>query len=43
MCSADETADVGVDNETPVAPGVGYGLDEACFTGKINKLVMEVE
>ena len=43
MCSADETADVGVDNQTPVAPGIGYGSDETCFTDKINKLVIEVE
>jgi arylsulfatase len=43
MYSADETADVGVDNQTPVALGIGYGPAETRFTGKINKLVIEVE
>ena len=26
--SADETADVGLDNQTPVALGIGYGAEE---------------
>jgi hypothetical protein len=43
LYSADETADVGVDNQTPVALGIGYGPAETRFTGKINKLVIEVE
>jgi hypothetical protein len=39
--SADETADVGVDNQTPVALGIGIG-PETRFTGKINKITLEV-
>jgi hypothetical protein len=39
--SADETADVGIDNQTPVAEGIGIGL-ETRFTGKINKVTLEV-
>lgn len=41
--SADETADVGVDNQTPVAQGIGYGPAETRFTGKIHEVVVEVE
>ena len=41
--SADETADVGLDNQTPVAEGIGYGPAETVFTGKINKVVVELE
>ena len=41
--SADETADIGLDNQTPVAKGVGYGPEETRFTGKIEKVVVEVE
>jgi arylsulfatase len=26
---ADETADVGIDNQTPVAPGIGIGAEPA--------------
>ena len=40
--SADETADVGVDNQTPVAEGIGIG-PETRFTGKINKVTVEVK
>ncbi len=40
--SADETADVGLDNQTPVAEGIGYGPGETKFTGKINKVVIEI-
>jgi arylsulfatase len=40
--SADETADVGIDNQTPVAEGIGIGA-ETRFTGKINKVVLEVQ
>jgi arylsulfatase A-like enzyme len=40
--SADETADVGLDNQTPVAEGIGIGA-ETRFTGKINKLTLEVK
>jgi len=41
--SADETADVGLDNQTPVAEGIGYGPEETRFTGKINKIVVTVK
>jgi arylsulfatase len=41
--SADETADVGLDNQTPVALGIGYGPDETKFTGKIDKITLEVK
>jgi arylsulfatase len=41
--SADETADVGLDNQTPVAEGVGYGPEETKFTGKISKVTLEVK
>jgi len=39
--SADETADVGLDNQTPVAEGIGVGAATR-FTGKINKITLEV-
>jgi arylsulfatase len=39
--SADETADVGLDNQTPVAEGIGIGA-ETRFTGKIKEVVLEV-
>lgn len=41
--SADETADVGLDNQTPVALGIGYGPVETSFTGKIDKIIVEVK
>lgn len=41
--SADETADVGLDNQTPVALGIGYGPEETKFTGKIIKVVIDVK
>ncbi len=41
--SADETADVGLDNQTPVALGIGYGPEETKFTGKIDKVIVEVK
>jgi arylsulfatase len=40
--SADETADVGIDNQTPVAEGIGIG-PETRFTGTINKITLEVK
>ena len=40
LFSADETADVGLDNQTPVALGIGYGPAETKFTGKINKVTV---
>lgn len=39
--SADETADVGIDNQTPVAEGIGIGA-ETRFTGHINKVTLDV-
>ena len=39
--SADETADVGIDNQTPVAEGIGIG-PETRFTGTITKVTLEV-
>ena len=42
MYSADETADVGLDNQTPVAEGIGIGREETRFSGKINKITVEV-
>ena len=41
--SADETADVGLDNQTPVAEGIGYGPAETKFTGKIHKVLLEIK
>ena len=41
--SADETADVGLDNQTPVAEGIGIGRDETRFTGKIYKIMLDVK
>jgi len=41
--SADETADVGLDNQTPVAEGIGIGRDETRFTGKIRKVTVDVK
>jgi len=40
--SADETADVGLDNQTPVALGIGYGPEETQFSGKIGKITVSV-
>jgi arylsulfatase len=40
--SADETADVGLDNQTPVAKGIGYGPEETKFTGSIEKIKIEM-
>jgi arylsulfatase len=40
--SADETADVGIDNQTPVAEGIGIGA-ETRFTGTIDKITLEVQ
>ncbi len=41
--SADETADVGLDNQTPVAEGIGIGPRETRFTGDIRKITVEVK
>jgi hypothetical protein len=40
--SADETADVGLDNQTPVAIDIGIGRDATRFTGKIHKVILAV-
>jgi len=39
--SADETADTGIDNQTPVAEGISIG-PETRFTGRIEKITLEV-
>jgi Sulfatase len=41
--SADETADVGLDNQTPVAEDIGIGPQETRFTGEIRKATVEVK
>ena len=43
MFSADETADVGLDNQTPVATDIGEGREETRFTGKIESVVVELK
>jgi len=40
--SADETADVGLDNQTPVPDDIGIGPEETGFTGKIRKVTVKV-
>ncbi|MCL7421883.1 MAG: hypothetical protein M8364_13365 [Methylobacter sp.] len=40
--SIDETADVGVDEATPVADSLGEG-EQTRFTGKIKKVTVEVK
>lgn len=41
--SADETADVGLDNQTPVVEGIGVGRDETRFTGRIVRVLVEIK
>jgi arylsulfatase len=41
--SADETADVGLDNQTPVAKDIGAGRKETRFTGSIKKITLDVK
>ncbi len=43
LFSADETGDVGLDNQTPVVEGIGIGREETRFTGKIRKVTVEVK
>ena len=43
ILSADETADLGLDNQTPVALGLGYGPEETTFTGKIKEVVVDLK
>jgi arylsulfatase len=40
--SADETADVGLDNQTPVAADLGIGRRATRFTGDIKKITLDV-
>jgi arylsulfatase A-like enzyme len=42
LFSADETADVGLDNQTPVAEDIGIGRDQTRFTGNIIKVTVSV-
>jgi len=42
MFSADETADVGLDNQTPVSENVGIGREQTRFTGDIIKVTVDV-
>jgi len=42
LFSADETADVGLDNQTPVAEGLGIG-EATRFTGSIEKVVIDLK
>lgn len=41
--SADETADVGLDNQTPVAEDLGVGRDATRFNGNIKKITLDVK
>ena len=41
--SADETADVGLDNQTPVADDLGVGRDTTRFNGSIKKITLDVK
>jgi len=41
--SADETADVGLDNQTPVVEGIGIGPVETRFTGKIHNVTIDLK
>ncbi|MGB0598764.1 MAG: arylsulfatase [Rubripirellula sp.] len=41
--SADETADVGLDNQTPVAEDIGIGRDQTRFTGQIKQITLSVK
>ncbi len=43
LFSADETADVGLDNQTPVVEGIGIGPEETRFSGAIDKVVITVK
>jgi len=41
--SADETANVGVDRETPVVPADYANEEESRFTGKISKVTITLK
>jgi hypothetical protein len=43
LFSADETADVGLDNQTPVAEGIGIGREQTRFSGTINKITVQLQ
>jgi arylsulfatase A-like enzyme len=43
LFSADETGDVGLDNQTPVVEGIGIGRDETRFTGTIHQVVIDLK
>ena len=43
LFSADETADVGLDNQTPVVEGIGIGREATRFTGEIYRVIVEIE
>jgi len=42
LFSADETADVGLDNQTPVVEGIGIG-EQTHFSGSIDKVVIDLK
>jgi len=42
LFSADETGDVGLDNQTPVVEGIGIGREETRFTGTIHRVTVEI-
>ncbi len=43
LFSADETADVGLDNQAPVSDDAGIGREQTRFTGKIRKVTVQVK
>jgi arylsulfatase A-like enzyme len=43
LFSADETADVGLDNQTPVVEGIGIGPRQTRFNGKIKDITVQVK
>lgn len=43
LFSADETADVGLDNQTPVTEELGVGPEETKFTGQIHKVTVDLK
>jgi hypothetical protein len=43
LFSADETADVGLDNQTPVVEGIGIGPRQTRFNGKIRDITVQVK
>lgn len=43
LFSADETADVGLDNQTPVTEEIGIGPEETKFNGRIHKVTVDLK